>query len=57
VSVQAAPGAVFVRMRRQFGGQPAMRHMFAEMTAGEALALARELEAAVRVAAVTAFPP
>jgi hypothetical protein len=48
---------VFVRMRRQFGDQPAMRHMSAEMTAGEALALARELEAAVRVAAVTAFPP
>lgn len=52
VSVRPAPGAVFLRLRQRQpdGGD---RCLFVEMTVGEAVALRRELEACIGVAAAT----
>ncbi len=55
ISVQAVPGAVFVRLRRErLDGS--IRRMFVEMTVGEALALGRELESCTRQAAMHGDP-
>jgi hypothetical protein len=50
VSVQAVPGAVFLRMRRE-RADGSIRRMFIEMTLTEALVLRRELGAMTRIAA------
>jgi hypothetical protein len=55
VSVQAVPGAVFLRLRRE-RADGTIRRMFVEMTLGEANALKRELSACIRVAAATNTP-
>lgn len=49
ISVQPAPGAVFVRLKRDRADGSA-RRMFVELTAGEAIALRRELDAVIRIA-------
>jgi hypothetical protein len=53
ISVQPAPGAVFLRLSRGKGAK-ARRQMFVEMTPGEALALRRELDACISVAVTSA---
>ncbi|HEX5326874.1 MAG TPA: hypothetical protein VFW75_09420 [Acetobacteraceae bacterium] len=50
VSVQPVPGAVFVRLRQQ-RADGSVRRMFAEMTIREAVALRRELDACISIAA------
>lgn len=52
VSVQPVPGAVFLRLRRERDGHT-VRRMFVELTLGEAVALRRELETCIGVAAAT----
>ena len=49
VSVQAAPGAVFVHLRRRSNGQ-VRRNMFIELTVGEAALLRRELDESLHAA-------
>ena len=53
VSVQAAPAAVFLRLRRECDGE-VRRRMFVELTLAEAIALRRELHACIDVAAASA---
>jgi hypothetical protein len=53
VSVQAVPGAVFLRLKHECADGPA-RRMFVELTIGEAVALRRELDAVIGVAAASA---
>ena len=53
VSVQAVPGAVFLRLRRDRGDGTA-RRMFIELGIGDALALRRELDYVINLAAATA---
>ena len=50
IAVQAVPGAVFLRMRRERGDATA-RRMFIELTVAESLALRRELDQAIEAAA------
>jgi hypothetical protein len=52
VSVRPTPGAVFLRLRQRQpdGGE---RCLFVEMTVGEAVALRRELDACIGIAATT----
>jgi len=50
VSVQAVPGAVFLRLRRD-RPDGTVRRMFAELSVGEAMAIRRELDACIRAAA------
>ncbi len=50
ISVQAVPGAVFVRLRRDRPDGTA-RRMFVELSVGEAIVLRRELEACIGAAA------
>lgn len=52
VSVQAVPGAVFLRLKRERGDGTAHR-MFIELGIGDALALRRELDYVINVAAAT----
>jgi hypothetical protein len=54
-SVQAVPGAVFVRLRRD-RPDGTVRRMFVELSVGEAIAVRRELEACIRAAAAAAQP-
>ncbi len=49
ISVQAVPGAVFLRLRRERVAGTA-RRMFVEMTVAEAVALRRALEQVIGVA-------
>lgn len=44
VSLWSAPGAVFVRLRREYPGEPC-RRMFVELTPDQARRLLRELSA------------
>lgn len=53
ISVQAVPGAVFLRLKRERTDGPA-RRMFVELTIGEAVALRRELDTVIGVAAASA---
>ena len=55
ISVQAVPGAVFVRLRRDRPDGTA-RRMFVELSVGEAIALRRELDACIRAAVAAAQP-
>jgi hypothetical protein len=55
ISVQAVPGAVFVRLRRD-RPDGSVRRMFVEMTISEALAVGRELESCIRLAAMHGDP-
>ena len=50
VAVQAVPGAVFVRLRREREDSTS-RRMFIELTVTEALALRREIDLAIDAAA------
>ena len=50
ISVQPVPGAVFVRLRRDRPDGTA-RRMFVELSVGEAIALRRQLEECIVVAA------
>ncbi len=52
ISVQAVPGAVFVRLKRDCADGSA-RRMFVELTMGEALALRRQLEIVIGIAAAS----
>ncbi|CAH2600205.1 conserved protein of unknown function [Rhodovastum atsumiense] len=47
--VQAVPGAVFLRLRRNVGGD-ILRRMFVEMTPQQARALSRDLQSCIRKA-------
>lgn len=53
VSVQAVPGAVFLRLRRD-RNDGTVRRMFIELGVGDALALRRELDYVINLAAATA---
>lgn len=55
ISVQAVPGAVFVRLRRERADGSA-RRMFVELTIGEAISLRRELDSVIGAAAASAAP-
>ncbi|MGH7210897.1 MAG: hypothetical protein ACREF1_05480 [Acetobacteraceae bacterium] len=50
VSLWSAPGAVFLRLRRERPGEPC-RRMFVELTPEEARRLRRELDAHIGAAA------
>lgn len=50
ISVQPAPGAVFLRLRRHRANGGSARCMFVELTPGEAIALRRELDAVIEIA-------
>lgn len=50
IAVQAVPGALFVRLRRE-RDDSTIRRMFIELTVTEALALRREIDLAVDAAA------
>jgi hypothetical protein len=50
VGVRSAPGAVFLRLGRDFASEGQRTGMFTEMTPGQALSVIRELEAAVKQA-------
>ncbi len=52
VSVQAVPGAVFLRLKSE-GGDGAARRMFIELGIGDALVLRRELDYVINIAAAT----
>ncbi|MGH7154548.1 MAG: hypothetical protein ACREF3_11535 [Acetobacteraceae bacterium] len=52
VAVQAVPGAVFLRLRRQ-SADGSIRRMFVELTIDEATFLRRELDASIRAATRT----
>ena len=49
VTVQAVPGAVFLRLRRE-SSDGSVRRMFVELTIDEATFLRRELDASIRAA-------
>lgn len=53
VSVQAVPGAVFLRLKHERADSP-VRRMFVELTIGEAVALRRELDAVIGIAVASA---
>lgn len=55
VSVQAVPGAVFLRLRRERADGTA-RRMFVELTMGEAVGLRRELDDVIGAAAAASGP-
>jgi hypothetical protein len=55
VSVQAVPGAVFLRMRRECA-DGSIRRMFLEMTPSEAVLLYCELQVMIRVASENDTP-
>jgi hypothetical protein len=52
VSVQAVPGAIFLRLRRE-RADGSVRRMFVELTVGEAIGLRRELDKVIGVAVAT----
>lgn len=52
VSVQAVPGAVFLRFRRE-RNDGTVRRMFVELTVDEAMLLVRELDLCVTLAAAS----
>lgn len=49
ITVQPAPGAIFIRLRREHDGE-VFRRMFVEMTPGEALSVVSNLTDAINVA-------
>lgn len=51
ISVQAAPGALFLRLRREHAGT-VRRRMFVELTVREAMVLRRELDECISIAAI-----
>ncbi len=53
LSLQAVPGAVFLRLKHERADGSA-RRMFVELTPGEAITLRRELDSVIRIAAATA---
>jgi hypothetical protein len=53
LSVQAVPGAVFLRLKRERTDGTA-RRMFVELTVGQALVLRQELDSVIAVSAATA---
>jgi len=55
LSVQAVPGAVFLRLRRE-RQDGTVRRMFVELTVGEAVTLRRELDEVIAAAAAAAAP-
>lgn len=55
ISVQAVPGAVFLRLRRE-RTDGTIRRMFVELTVGEAVALRRELDSVIGASAATSTP-
>lgn len=55
VAVQAVPGAVFLRLRRE-NANGSIRRMFVELTIEEATFLRRELDASIRIATKTGRP-
>jgi hypothetical protein len=55
ISVQAVPGAIFFRLRRE-REDGTIRRMFIEMTIGEAIAFSRELDSCIDTAAATSGP-
>lgn len=55
ISVQAVPGAVFLRLRRE-RADGTTRRMFVELTVGEAVALRRELDSVIGTAAASSAP-
>ena len=55
ISVQAVPGAIFIRLRRD-RPDGSVRRMFVEMSVEEALALSRELKASIGVAEASGQP-
>lgn len=52
LSVQAVPGAVFLRLKRERADGTA-RRMFVELTVGQAVALRQELDSVISVSAAT----
>lgn len=61
LTVRAAPGVVFVAIKRAFEGEQAdglpVRRMFVEMSVGEAHVYRRTLDAAIGIAAASAGQP
>jgi hypothetical protein len=55
ISVQAVPGALFFRLRRE-REDGTIRRMFIEMSVAGAIAFRRELDASIRTAAATSGP-
>ncbi len=55
LSVQAVPGAIFIRLRRDRPDGSA-RRMFFELSVGEAIALRRDLDRCIGSAATSSRP-
>lgn len=55
ISVQAVPGAIFIRLRRDRADGSA-RRMFVELSVGEAIALRRDLDRCIGGAAASSRP-
>jgi hypothetical protein len=53
LSIQAVPGAVFLRLKRERHDGTA-RRMFVELTVGQAVALRQELDSVIAVSAASA---
>jgi hypothetical protein len=53
LSIQAVPGAVFLRLKREYTDGSA-RRMFVELTVGQAVALRRELDSVIAVSTAAA---
>jgi hypothetical protein len=53
LSIQAVPGAVFLRLKRERADGTA-RRMFVELTVGQAAALRQELDSLIAVSAAAA---
>ena len=53
LSIQAVPGAVFLRLERERADRTA-RRMFVELTIGQAAALRRELDSVIAVSTAAA---
>ena len=53
LSIQAVPGAVFLRLKRERTDASA-RRMFVELTVGQAVALRRELDSVIAVSTAAA---
>ena len=56
VGVRAGPDVVYIRLFRDFVEEGQQTTMFAELAPGDAMAIIRELQAAVKVALATITP-
>jgi hypothetical protein len=56
VGVRAGPDVVYIRLFRDFAEEGQQTTMFAELAPGDAMAVIRELQAAVKVALATITP-